>query len=227
MPTRKMPTDSCLIGEPMKPSHDIHLPATISHYPKGQLPLTYTPGDIGLVSDPKTPDALSSLIQARERAIYGHTSWANLIHSFGILDEEGNIAEAQQPGVQKNHITDYLNQDVYILHPKATKSQRNLCVARWASCVGMEYDVLGFIGLGLQTLVGWHVLLDDSHGLICSALCCYGALAYVERFSLPYQAMTPADIAHDFAFPIDEAPVPLNLFARFLDGLVTVAKAIF
>lgn len=210
----------------MKRRGDVLLAAAITHYPAGQLPDAYQPGDMGVVSDPKAPDALSQLIQARERAVYGRTGWANLIHSFGILDKSGAIAEAQQQGVQRNHISDYKDQDFFIIRVVATTAQRNLCVRRWESCVGMEYDVLGFVGLGLQTLVGWHVLITDSHGLICSALCCYGALAYVEKFSFPYQAMTPADLAHDFAFPIEEDPVPLGFFSRLLDGLVSVAKAI-
>ena len=204
--------------------------ATIARYGKGELPEAYEPGDIFVVRD-WVEDALGLLIQARGRAILGKklaakdSDW-NVTHSGGIETAEGGIIEAQASGVKRASIEKYRDADLYIITPNATSVQRGLCVERWRACVGMEYDVIGFVGIGQQTLFGDHILISDDHGLICSALCCFGALAYVVTLQAPYQEMAPIQILLDFGLELPEPPYPLNWFARFLDGLVTVGKAI-
>lgn len=200
----------------------------ITHHPPGVLPdPPYTPGDFFLVSDPTAPDALSELIQAGERAEVGKDHpLANLIHSGGILTPAGDIMEAEAAGIQRNHIEKYRDKDIYLVHVTATKQQRALCVAKWETLIGMEYDVIGFVGLALQRLTGWQLLINDAHGLICSAAVSFGLLAFVVAFDKPYQQMTPAGLALHFNFPVPEPPVPLGTFARFLDGLRAICRAI-
>lgn len=207
--------------------------STITFHPRGELPApgTLQPGDIGLVSDPHRPDALSQLIQAGNRAIVGKNNpLANLIHSFGVTSAAGDIIEANAPGIQRNHLEGYRHQDFYIIHVDqfdATPEQLALCVARWESCVGMSYDKVGFVGVAFQCLFdGDHLLVSDEHGLICSAFVCYGALAWRTSWSRPYQAMMPVRIALELGFPIPEAPVALGVFARFLNGVATIGRAL-
>jgi hypothetical protein len=138
----------------------------------------------------------------------------------------GDIFEGNQPGIQREHIQKYLNADLYLIHVNASDEQRALAVARWEAQVGTKYDVLDFVGLGLQTLLGWGVSIHSFKRFICSGLVCYGALAYEVDFALPLEAMTPADIASHFGLVMDEPPSPPNLFSRFLDGLVTIGKVL-
>ena len=198
-------------------------PAQIFHAPPGELPAV-KPGDIGLVHD-YIEDTLGELIQGRERGEFGHTAWANITHSFGVMTAAGEITEANRPGVQRAHIEKYRSADLHIIRPLATAAQLTLCVERWDADVGMAYDVVGFLGLAADSLFGLSLVVSDEHGLICSAHVSFGMLAYVVTLPKPYQKMDPADIGHDvFALDLGEPPMPLSFFGRFLDRLRTAAR---
>lgn len=194
-------------------------------HPAGEMPAVYTPGDIFVVRD-WVEDKIGALIQARERAVYGKTAWANLTHSGCIVSASGQIVEANRPGIERKSIEKYRQADLYVIHVNASLEQRALCVKRWEAQVGTRYDILDFVGLGLQTLLGWNVSIHSFKRFICSGLCCYGALAYVVDFAIPAEAMTPADIAHHFGLAMGEPPSRPSFFSRFLDRLVTVAKVL-
>lgn len=204
---------------------------TITRHPPGQLPATFTPGDFGLVRDWKE-DALGELIQAGERADLGpeakdpeKLAYANLTHSFGIVDTKGGIVEANAGGIERQHITKYLNADFYIVHVDATPEQRALCVARWEANVGVGYDKLDFVGLALSDTLGWPISIHSSKKMfICSGYVSYGLLAHVVDFLKPIETMKPADLAIKFNLVVTEAPVALGFFARFLDGFRTAGR---
>jgi hypothetical protein len=199
--------------------------ATHSRSLPGQLPLTFQPGDIGLVYDHK-PSITHELIHARNRQIAGATEWANLTHSFCIVDDKGSIVEALSEGMMLNHISKYKNADFWIIHVEATPEQRQLGASRVMRQLGLKYDFLAFVSEGMLCF-GWPISIRTINRVfICSALVCFMALAYVVSFPRPFDLMTPCEIGMYFKLPIQEAPAPMTFTGRVLDRTVTVGKLI-
>lgn len=200
--------------------------ALVNEAPPGQLPGQYTPGDIGVVRDWKE-DTLGQLIEAGERARYGHTAWANLTHSFLITSEAGEIVEANEPGIQISNIEGYRHADLYVIHPgTATQEQRDLAVSFAKDQVGAKYDVLDFVGLAFQSVFGWDLSLHSDRRFICSGLVSRATEKYIVAYPLSSEAMMPADLAAFWGLRMDEAPVPLGFFARFLDKIRALGRLI-
>jgi len=71
--------------------------------PRGDVP-NVQPGDIGLVHDWKE-DWVGELIQAGERATYGHTAWSNITHSFAVMDNTGVIFQVNEELICSAHVS--------------------------------------------------------------------------------------------------------------------------
>lgn len=197
----------------------------VMHSPPGDVPLVKA-GDIGLVHDFKE-DWLGELIQAGQRADFGHTAWANLTHSFGVMNSLGQITEANAPGIQVEHVAKYKDKDLHILRPVgASQDQLALCVARWYKQVGVHYGYVTFVGLAFNALTAKQIVFQVNRELICSAHVSYGMLAYVADLPVPYQTMKPAHIGVMSGLDLGEPPMPLSFFGRFLDKLRLVSRLV-
>jgi hypothetical protein len=191
----------------------------------GDLPQKILPGDIGLVYDHK-PSATHELIHARNRQIAGGTEWANLTHSFCVVDEDGSIVEALSEGMMLNNVSKYKDADFWIIHVNATPEQRQLAVRRVKRQLGLKYDFLAFVSEGMLCF-GWPISIRSTNLVyICSGLACFMALAYEVSFPRPFDLMTPCEIGMYFNLPIHEAPAPMTFTGRVLDRVVTVGKLI-
>jgi hypothetical protein len=191
--------------------------------PRGDVP-NVQPGDIGLVHDWKE-DWVGELIQAGERATYGHTAWSNITHSFAVMDNTGVISEANAPGVQYEHIGKYKDADLHIVRPKnVSLSQLALCIRRWHLQVGKKYGYATFVGLAFNALTRGSVVFQVNEELICSAHVSYGMLAYETDLPVPYQTMKPADIGTMTGLDLGEPPMPLSFWGRCLDKLRLVSN---
>ena len=86
---------------------------TVSHWPAGQTPEQFVPGDFSLHRATATKGrggattALGKLIQAGERARFGNSDFARWTHSTLIVSERGDICEAIESGVALDNIEKY------------------------------------------------------------------------------------------------------------------------
>src|SRR5262249_27798714 len=86
----------------------------VSHYPRGQAPERFVPGDFTLHRATATKGrqgattTLGKLIQAGERARFGNSDFARWTHSALLVSDGGDICEAIESGVALDNIKKYL-----------------------------------------------------------------------------------------------------------------------
>jgi hypothetical protein len=199
---------------------------TVSHYPAGQAPERFVPGDFSLhrATDTKgrggatTP--LGKLIQAGERARYGDSDFARWTHSALIVSEDGDICEAIESGVAMVNIEKYRGSDYVVVHVSASPAQRELACGFAKTRVGDEYGIVNFVGLAFQALFGWTLSIHMDGQFICSGLVSRATEKYIDAYPRSPENMMPGDLAYFWNVTSGEPLPALGAIGRLLNLLV-------
>ncbi len=199
---------------------------TCSHYPTGEAPASFVPGDFSLhrATTNKGRNGattiLGKLIQAGERTRYGNTDFARWTHSALIVSENGDICEAIESGVALDNIEKYRQTDYMVVHPTALAEQRELACGFARTRVGDKYGILNFVGLAIQALFGWNLSVHMDGQFICSGLVSRATEKYIEAYPRSPENMMPGDLAYFWGAQSGE-PIPApGFFGRVLNRLV-------
>jgi hypothetical protein len=199
---------------------------SVKHYPAGQSPETFCPGDFSLHRATATKGAggatttLGKLIQAGERTRYGNSDYARWTHSALIVSADGDICEALEKGVVRDNISKYRGTDYLIVHVTASDDQRRLACGFAETRVGDKYGVLNFIGLAIQSLFGWNLSLHMDGEFICSGLVSRATEKYIEAYPRSPENMMPGDLAFFWGAESGEPQPALGFVGQALNLLV-------
>jgi len=195
------------------------------HYPPGEAPLSFVPGDISLhraaVNHGRdgATTKIGKCIQAGERTRYGNSDFARWTHSALIVSEDGDVCEALETGVARDNIEKYRGTDYMVVHPIGAPEQRALACAFAEAHVGDKYGVLDFAGLVVQCLFGWNLSLQMDGQFICSGLVSRATEKYIAGYPRSPEDMMPADLAYFWGAESGE-PIPApGVLGRFLNLL--------
>jgi hypothetical protein len=210
-------------------------PAAVSvdHYPPGQQPDTFNPGDFSLHRATTNhgrngaTTTLGKLIQAGERSRYGDSDYARWTHSTLIVSDTGDICEAESSGVERNNIKKYLNTDYMVVHVTALNEQRTLACRFAEERVGDKYGVLNFVGLAVQSLFGLNFSVHMDGQFICSGLVSRATEKYIDGYPRSPEDMMPGDLAFYWRAESGEPKPPLGFLGRMLNLLVATSDVLF
>jgi hypothetical protein len=198
----------------------------VSHFPPGQEPESFVPGDFSLHRATATKGregattTLGKLIQAGERARFGDSDFARWTHSTLIVSESGDIVEAIESGVAPGNIEKYRNSDYIVVHVSALPVQRELACGFAKSRVGDKYGIVNFVGLAFQALFGWKLSINIDGQYICSGLVARATEKYIDVYPRSPEDMMPGDLAYFWDATSGEPLPALGLFGRLLNLLV-------
>ncbi len=201
---------------------------SVSHYPPGEAPESFTPGDFSLhrATTNKGRNGattmLGKLIQAGERVRFGDSDFARWTHSTLIVSEGGDIVEAIASGVALDNIEKYRGSDYMVVHVDALPVQRELACGFARTRVGDKYGILDFVGLAFQALFGWKVSIDIDGQYICSGLVSRATEKYIDAYPRSPEDMMPGDLAYFWDAKSGEPLPALGWFGWLLNLLVTV-----
>ncbi|TMM18534.1 MAG: hypothetical protein E6F96_06210 [Actinobacteria bacterium] len=199
---------------------------TVSHWPAGQAPEQFVPGDFSLHRATATKGrggattALGKLIQAGERARFGNSDFARWTHSTLIVSERGDICEAIESGVALDNIEKYRGSDYLVVHVSASPVQRELACGFAKTRVGDAYGVVNFIGLAFQALFGWSLSIHMDGQFICSGLVSRATEKYIDAYPRSPENMMPGDLAYFWGATSGEPLPALGFIGRLLNLLV-------
>lgn len=200
---------------------------SVSHYPPGEQPTRFVPGDFTLHRATTTKGrggattALGKLIQAGERARFGNSDFARWTHSTLIVSESGQICEAIASGVALANIEKYRGSDYMIVHVGASDGQRALACGFATSRVPDPYGIINFIGLAFQAVFGWTLSLHLDGQFICSGLVARASEKYIEAYPRSPENIMPGDLAYFWDATSGEPLPALGILGRLLDLLLT------
>jgi hypothetical protein len=200
---------------------------TVSHYPPGQAPERFVPGDFSLHRATANKGrngattTLGKLIQAGERARFGDSDFARWTHSALIVSEDGDICEAIESGVALDNIEKYRGTDYMVVHVTALPVQRELACGFARTRTGDKYGIVNFVGLATQALFGWTLSVHMDGQFICSGLVARATEKYIEAYPRSPEDMMPADLAYFWNANSGEPLPALGFFGRLLNLFVT------
>jgi hypothetical protein len=221
MSNRKREQDFRAVATQRRP-----LGVSVTHYPAGKAPETFSPGDFSLHRAAATKGrdgattTLGKLIQAGERTRYGNSDYARWTHSALIVSEDGDICEAIEKGVARDNISKYRATDYLVVHVTASDVQRQLACGFAETRVGDKYGVLNFVGLAVQSLFGWNLSLHMDGQFICSGLVARATEKYIEAYPRSPENMMPGDLAFFWGADSEEPLPALGFFGQALNLLV-------
>jgi hypothetical protein len=198
----------------------------VSHYPPGQAPERFVPGDFTLHRASATKGrqgattTLGKLIQAGERVRFGNSDFARWTHSTLIVSDGGDICEAIESGVALDNIEKYLGSDYMVVHMTASPQQRELACGFARTRVGDSYGIVNFIGLAFQALFGWTLSVHMDGQFICSGLVARATEKYIESYPRSPEDMMPGDLAYFWDANSGEPLPALGLLGRVMNLLV-------
>ena len=198
----------------------------VSHYPPGQAPERFGPGDFTLHRATATKGrqgattTLGKLIQAGERRRFGNSDFARWTHSTLIVSAGGDICEAIESGVALDNLEKYLGSDYIVVHVSASPQQRELACGFARTRVGDSYGIVNFIGLAFQALFGWTLSVHMDGQFICSGLVSRATEKYIEAYPRSPEDMMPGDLAYFWDASSGEPLPALGLLGRLLNVLV-------
>src|SRR5262249_10364442 len=198
----------------------------VSHYPAGQAPERFVPGDFTLHRATATKGrqgattTLGKLIQAGERVRFGNSDFARSTHSTLIVADGGDICEAIESGVALENIKKYRNSDYIVVHVSASPQQRELACGFARTRVGDSYGIVNFIGLAFQALFGWSLSVHMDGQFICSGLVSRATENYIGASPRGREAMMPGDLASFWDASSGEPLPALGMLGRLLNLLV-------
>ena len=204
----------------------------VSHYPPGEGPTQFVPGDFSLHRATTTKGrggattVLGKLIQAGERARFGNSDFARWTHSTLIVSESGEICEAIESGVALANIEKYRGSDYIIVHVSASPGQRSLACGFATTRVPDPYGILNFVGLAFQALFGWTISVHMDGQFICSGLVARATEKYIEAYPRSPENMMPGDLAYFWDASSGEPLPTLGFVGRLLNLLVTLVDLV-
>lgn len=165
-------------------------------YPPGLAAETWHPGDFILTHG---DSLISRAIRFGERIrIHGADrkyTWFN--HTALVLDEQGNIAEAQANGIEEQNVSKYLSKDYVVVSASATAADRDevIAFARWALDTHHDYGFVTVLSIFISTLTGSKFTFFIDGTFICSGFVARAMERTSAIFNLDPVHITPADLA--------------------------------
>jgi cell wall-associated NlpC family hydrolase len=172
---------------------------TVERYGPGQGADSFEPGDFILTH---ANHWISRLIRFSQKlrmrgARREFTHWS---HAAMVVDMDGGLVEAEVRGVQRAHISKYVNVEYHLvrLGDTATADDRAQAVAFALSRIGQPFGFGSMSGIALSLLTGsrvsfWH----DSHD-ICSGLVARALERTWIIFERDPEDMLPSDLAEAY-----------------------------
>jgi len=166
-------------------------------YEQGQEPVKFVPGDFILVS---TTGFLARCIRFGQFFRYHGEmrSYAHWNHTAMIIDADGTIVEAAGRGVRVRNISEYKENEYYLVNTRLNKQSREQTVAAAKSFIKDKYSFLTILSIAIQLVTGIELQISLGNTVICSGLVSQALWAGGIVFkNNPYLQM-PADLAACF-----------------------------
>ena len=177
---------------------------TYRAYAPGEAPKKFTPGDFILTHSKAIP---GKVIRAGEFIRYhgDMRDFSHWNHSALIISEDGKLIEAVGRGVSYGHISDYKDQEYYIVSTKLNKQSQEQAIDAAISFLDEKYGWVTIASLTLELLTGVKIQFSSSNSIICSALVAMSLWAGGYVFSRNPLQMMPADLAAAFNVRVNNA----------------------
>jgi hypothetical protein len=169
--------------------------ANVTFLPK-EVGVRPMPGDVVLTHSNHILSKLTRFGQLRRYPMrYAH--WA---HAGIAIDDRGNIAESQLPGVIYAHIDKYLLEDYYLIRPHYHPHDlaQVLDYVERNHDRGTPYSILGVSVMALNLAMGTSMGITRMGSQVCSGFVGSALERAGYDFGKPGLFMTPADLAWYF-----------------------------
>lgn len=170
--------------------------ATAERYGPGRAPRELTPGDFILTHRKSFPSAVIAFGQAL-RFRGARRPFARWTHAALIVSPDGDLIEALGGGVERTHISRYLDVEYHVVRVDASNSEREHVVAYAQAMADRHeaYDWWEIASLGLQLLTSGRFTLTVENHAICSGLIATALERTGAIFPRMAASMMPADLA--------------------------------
>jgi len=170
---------------------------TCKHYPVGQAVTDFQPGDFIVVETngfaAKTIRFGQWLRYHGKRKIY-----AKYNHAALIVDVDGGLIEAKPTNVSRGHLSDYVNDNVYVVHTNFNEQSREQAIAAAESYLNDGYGWFTILSIMVELITGIKIQLSYNRSIICSALVSMSLWAGGIIFNSNPLQMMPADLGAAF-----------------------------
>ena len=168
----------------------------VTSWPAHREPGRWCPGDFVLTHQERP---FSKLIRFGQRLrIHGadrkYTHWS---HAALVVSENGDLIEANKPGVIRTHVRDYKHVEYKVVHVKATPDDRRQAVefAQWALDTHCKIGRAIFVSIGLSILTGGKFSFFVDGTTVCSGLVARAQERAGAIFNRAPTHIMPADLA--------------------------------
>lgn len=167
----------------------------LSRWRVGEAAPTWVPGDFILTH---ADGPFSRLIRLGQRLrIHGDDRiYAHWSHAALVVSENGDLIEANQPGVIRSHVDDYREMEYVVVHTGAAAEDRRQVVAFAEWCLDhLDLGRLIFFSIGVSVLTGRKLSFFVDGTTVCSGLVARAQERAGAIFSRSPTHIMPADLA--------------------------------
>jgi uncharacterized protein YycO len=170
--------------------------AHAERYGPGQQPSRFEPGDFILAHRHNPMGGLISWGEKR-RFRGGEAKYAHWTHCATVVDEDGQLVEAESTGVKRSPIGRYKDDEYHLvrLGSEFAPERRARTVAYAEAQVGQAFGYLELFAASLFLLFGWRLRLMRRDHQICSGLVVRALQKGGEVMNLDPDLALPADLA--------------------------------
>ncbi|HEX3506912.1 MAG TPA: hypothetical protein VHW94_00840 [Candidatus Dormibacteraeota bacterium] len=170
--------------------------AHAERYGPGQQPSRFEPGDFILAHRHNPMGGLISWGEKR-RFRGGEAKYAHWTHCATVVDEDGQLVEAESTGVKRSPIGRYKDDEYHLvrLGSEFAPERRAQTVAYAEAQVGQAFGYLELFAASLFLLFGWRLRLMRRDHQICSGLVVRALQKGGEVMNLDPDLALPADLA--------------------------------
>jgi len=169
----------------------------VERYGPEEAATSFEPGDFILTH---RHHAVSRLIRLAQKIRGRERRYAYWSHAAVIIDQEGNLVEAESKGVVISSLSKYRSVEYHLVHLGDTADARDReQVAAFAkSLVGQPFGFLDLFSVGLSLLTGAKFNVSYQSHLMCSALVARALERTSAIFDDEPAHMLPADLARHY-----------------------------
>ena len=175
---------------------------SVSHWPEGDQPAVWIPGDFILTHNDRPFSRLIRFgqklrIHGRDRV---YTWWS---HAALVVSESGDLIEANRPGVIRTHVDDYRDVEYEVVHTGALPLDRTQAVA-FAEYCAAHHQRLGrtiFVSIALNLITGGKLDFFVDGTTVCSGLVARAQERTGAIFNRSPSHIMPADLAKYYGVP--------------------------
>jgi len=167
------------------------------YYPVGQAVIDFSPGDFIIV---ETSGFAAKTIRFGQWLRYHGKKkpFAKWNHAAIIIDDKGSLIEARPTGVSYGHISEYLNDKVYVVKTNFNEQSAEQAIAAAKSYVNDGYGWFTILSIMIELVTGIKLQLSYNRSVVCSGLVAMCLWAGGVIFDANPLQMMPADLAATF-----------------------------